>query len=202
LDQAAARPGIVRRTYNWVLRWADHPRAEHALFVLAFVESSVFPIPPDVLLIALAIGRPKRAFRFALICSAGSILGAFVGYALGYGLMETVGWPIIRFYGAEDAYFTVRNYFSDYGGIAVAIAGFTFIPYKVFTIASGAAGLNLIVFGVASFVSRTARFCIVAGVIYLFGPSVKRVLDRYAEWLALLFVVLLIGGFILIKAVF
>ena len=171
------------------------------MFLLSFAESSFFPIPPDVLLIALVLGARKRWFKFAAICTAGSVIGGIAGYYIGIALMDTVGRPIIDFYHAREHWDKVHRLYTEYGVWIVFVAAFTPIPYKVFTIASGAFELNLPAFCVVSAVGRGARFFIVATLLYLFGPPMKRFIDKYFDWLALAFVVLLVGGFVAIKFV-
>lgn len=190
---------MLRRLYDWVLHWAETPYGSWALFFLALAESSFFPIPPDVLLIALAISIPTKSFRYALICSLGSLLGGVIGYGIGYQFMDLVGFRIVNFYGFAEQYYTVGDLYNKYNAWAVGIAGFTPIPYKVFTISAGAFKINFIIFFIASAVSRAARFFLVGWLIYKFGPTIKLFIDRYFNALAFVFVALLIGGFILIK---
>jgi membrane protein YqaA with SNARE-associated domain len=189
---------MLRRLYQWVLSWAAHPYGTYALFILAFAESSFFPIPPDVLLIALALGKPQAAYRFAFVCSIGSVLGGIGGYLIGWQLMQTVGHPIIEFYHAQNQFVEVQRTFLRYGGWAVAIAGFTPIPYKVFTLASGAAQLSFSTFVFASLVSRSARFFLVSGLIYYFGPAIHAFIDKYFNILTIVFTVLVLLGFIVL----
>lgn len=192
---------MIKRLYDWVLSWADTPYGGIALFLLAFSESSFFPIPPDVLLIALCVGKPKNAFRFAMICSAGSVLGGILGYIIGWQFMSIVGSKIIALYGLSDKVSYIEVLYNQYDAWAVGIAGFTPIPYKVFTIAAGMFKINFYVFCIASLVSRSARFFIVSGLIYLFGAKIKAFIDKYFNLLSILFVVFLIAGFVLIKYV-
>jgi membrane protein YqaA with SNARE-associated domain len=198
---AAARwfPEKLRQLYDWVLSWADRPNAGLALFMLAFAESSFFPIPPDVLLIALALSRPDRAFRWAFIALAGSVAGGVAGYGLGYFFMETVGSRILDFYHLQEQYRSVQGMYHQYDAWAVAAGGFTPLPYKLFTITAGAFRLDLLTFFIASVISRAGRFFLVAGAIYFFGPAVKNFLDRYFNICTIIFTVLLIGGFFAIK---
>lgn len=191
--------GKLRELYDWVLHWAETPYGSWALFLLAFAESSFFPIPPDVLLIALAVSIPSKAFRYALICSFGSVLGGIFGYVIGYQFMELIGFGILNFYGLTEKYESVAELYNRYNAWAVGIAGFTPIPYKVFTISAGAFKINFPVFMLASVVSRSARFFIVGGLIYIFGVQIRSFIDRYFNILAVIFVLLLIGGFILIR---
>ncbi len=193
--------GLLRRLYDWVLSWAERKSALGALWAMAFAEASFFPIPPDVLLMAMAIGKPRRAFRFALVCTLGSLMGALFGYLLGYQFYALVGQPIIDFYSAADQYERVRELFETWNAVAVAIAGFTPIPFKVFTIAAGAFRVHLLTFFLAAAVSRSARFFLVSGLIYYLGPAIKEKIDRYFNQLTILFVVLLVGGFLVLKYV-
>ena len=193
---------LIRKTYDWVLHWAETPYGAWALFILAFCESSFFPIPPDILLIALAISIPLKSFRYALICSIGSVLGGAFGYLIGVELMDTIGKPILEFYGVMAKYEHIGSLYNQYNAWAVGIAGFTPIPYKVFTIAAGAFKIDFGVFLLASFVSRSARFFIVATLIYKFGSPIKTFIDKYFNLLTIIFTILLILGFVLIKFIF
>jgi membrane protein YqaA with SNARE-associated domain len=190
---------VLSRLYDWVLRWAETPYGTWALFVLAFCESSFFPIPPDVLLITLSVVRPERSLGYALVCSVGSILGGSLGYLIGWQFMTTVGDAIIRFYGLIDKYEYMHQLYSLYDAWVVGIAGFTPIPYKAFTITAGAFRIDFMVFLIASAISRSARFFMVGGLIYLFGPKIKSFIEKYFNALAIAIVVLLILGFVVIK---
>jgi len=190
---------MLRRLYDWVLHWAETPFGSWALFILAFAESSFFPIPPDVLLIALAISIPAKAFRYALICSVGSVLGGMAGYVIGHQFMDLIGFRILAFYDLMDNYSVISKLYERYNAWAVGIAGFTPIPYKVFTISAGAFKINFPVFLAASIASRSARFFIVGWLIYKFGSGIRTFIDRYFNILSVVFVILLIGGFILVK---
>lgn len=193
---------LLHNLYDWVLHWAETPYGVPALFVLAFAESSFFPVPPDVLLIALAIAIPTRAFRYALVCSVGSILGGMLGYVIGWQFYELVGAPIITFYGYQAHYDKVATLYQEHGVWAVFIAGLTPIPYKVFTIASGAFYFPFLKFLVASILSRSARFFLVSALIWGFGPKIKGFIDKYFNLLVILFTAALIGGFLVIKFVY
>ncbi|MFH2219575.1 MAG: YqaA family protein [Pseudomonadota bacterium] len=190
---------MLRRLYDWVLHWAETPYGAWALFALAFCESSFFPIPPDILLIALAVSIPKKALRYALICSIGSVLGGCFGYLIGWQFMTGVGDKIISFYGLSQKVEYIRELYVAYDAWAIGIAGFTPIPYKVFTISAGAFNINFSIFVIASAVSRSARFFLVGGLIYFFGPGIQAFIDKYFNILATAFTVLLIAGFVLIK---
>ncbi|MCD4763564.1 MAG: DedA family protein [Desulfobacterales bacterium] len=193
---------MLRRLYSWVLHWAETPYGSWALFLLALSESSFFPVPPDVLLIALAVSIPKKSFKYALICTAGSLIGGCLGYLIGWQFMITVGEKIIQFYGLTHKMQYIKDLYMQYDAWAIGIAGFTPIPYKVFTISAGAFDINFTVFIIASAISRAARFFLVAWLIYLFGPKIKTFIDKYFNILAITFVVLLIAGFVIIKFFF
>jgi len=191
--------GLMRRAYDWTLQWADRPGGKRALFILAFAESSFFPIPPDVLLLALAVGAPTKAFRFALICSAGSVLGGAVGYGIGLWGYELIGQPIVQFYKGEAVMEKIRGLYDEHGFLGILIAAITPIPYKVFTIASGLFKYNFASFMVASVIGRSFRFFCVAAVVKYFGPTVKEYIEKYFNWFSWGFMVLLILGFIVLK---
>jgi membrane protein YqaA with SNARE-associated domain len=197
----AAKPNIVRRLYNWVLRWAETPYGVPALFVLAVAESSFFPIPPDVLLMALALSVPTKAFRFALWCTIGSVLGGVIGYYIGYGLWGSVEPMLIPTVFSAEKFEKVTGLYEEYGVPIVFAAGFTPIPYKVFTIAGGVAEINLPAFIATSIVGRGARFFLVAAVIRRYGDLAKDLIDRYFNLVTLAFTVLLVGAFLLLKVV-
>lgn len=193
----------LKRLYQWVLHWAETPYGVPALFLLSFAESSFFPIPPDVLLIALTLSIPRKGFYYAAVCSLGSVLGGMAGYAIGYYFWEAIGQPIINFYHAQEAYAAVQKAYQDNAFFAVFTAAFTPIPYKVFTIAGGICHIRLLedlVLG--SLIGRSLRFFAVAALFYFFGPPIKKFIDRYFELLTIVFTVLLIGGFLAIKYVF
>jgi membrane protein YqaA with SNARE-associated domain len=192
---------IIRRLYDWVLHWAETRYAVPALFLLAFAESSFFPVPPDVLLITLAVAIPKKSFRYAGISTVGSVLGGMLGYIIGLELIETIGMPILEFYGALDKYEYIQALYQKYDAWAVGVAGFTPIPYKVFTIAAGAFKINFPVFVLASIAGRAGRFFLVAALIYRFGPSIKGFIDKYFNLLTVVFFALLVIGFLVIRYV-
>jgi membrane protein YqaA with SNARE-associated domain len=193
---------MLRGLYDWVLHWAATPYGSWALFLLALSESSFFPIPPDVLLIALAVAIPEKSFKYALICSVGSVLGGCLGYLIGWQFMTGIGERIISFYGLNQKVAYIAELYSTYDAWAIGIAGFTPIPYKVFTITAGAFKIDFWVFLLASIVSRSARFFLVGGLIYIFGAQIKSFIDRYFNLLAIAFAVLLVVGFIIIKLFF
>lgn len=203
-DSAApqpSRPNFIRRLYDWVLSWAETPYGVPALFVLAFVESSFFPIPPDVLLIALALAAPSRAFGFALWCAVGSVLGGALGYTIGWAAWSAVE-PLAFAYVpgfSEEKFEKVMGIYREHGVVFVFTAAFTPIPYKVFTIAAGVAKLNMPVFLVASFCGRAGRFLLVALIIRWLGDRAKDFIDRYFNLVTIGGTVLLVGGFAALK---
>ena len=196
---------IVKRLYDWVLSWGDSRWGALALFVLAFAESSFFPIPPDVLLIALCLGAVKRSFRYAAICLAGSILGAVVGYAIGFYLWQNTAGEYTAlanwFYNhvfSMDSFLEVKSLYDAYDFWIVFTAGFTPLPYKLFTITGGLFKIDFVMFIIASIVSRGLRFFLIGGLIWKFGAPIKTFIDKYFNLLAILFTILLIGSFVLI----
>jgi len=195
---------LVRRLYDWVLHWADTPYGAPALFLLAFVESSIFPVPPDVLLITLSIARPRRAWFYATLCSVGSVLGGMVGYLLGWGfwsLLDDFFFSYVPGF-TPELFARVQELYAQHDFWVVFTAGFTPIPYKVITIAAGVFLINFPVFVLASTVGRSARFFLVAWLIRRFGPEIRAFVDRYFNLLSIVFMVLLIGGFLVIKYAF
>nr|WP_255618431.1 YqaA family protein [Roseibaca sp. Y0-43] len=178
---------------------ASHPRALWVLAFVAFIESSVFPIPPDALMIPMIIARPSRAFLIAAVATAASVLGGLAGYAIGYGAFELVGRPVLEFYG-KDAYFAeFAARYAEWGAWAVLIAGVTPFPYKVITILSGATALSLPVFILASVVARALRFFIVAALLWKFGAPIRDFIERRLGLVFVVFVVLLVGGFYAVR---
>lgn len=201
-----------RRLYDWVLSWGNSRHGGKALFVLSAAEASFFPVPPDALLIALCMGAHKKWVRFAVICSIGSVIGGALGYLIGWGAFDLIGHHIVAFVaglagGDPEEMLAVADYWFNekmlygmrVGAWAVGIAGFTPIPYKIFTIAAGFFQMNFGIFLLASTVSRSLRFFVVAGLIGILfekhGPRIERFIDKYFNLLAVAFVVLLILGF-------
>lgn len=192
-------PRRLRRLYDWTVHFADTPYAAAALFALAFVESSFFPIPPDVLLIPLVILAPRRWYWLAAIATAGSVLGGLFGYYIGFGFYEFFGRHIVARYGMEGAIAVVGGRYAANAFIAIFGAAFTPIPYKVFTIAAGLFHLPLPVFIIASVLGRGLRFFIVAALLNWCGNRVKNIVERYFNVLSLVFLGLLIAGFVMLK---
>lgn len=193
---------MLRRLYDWVLELAEHKHAPRALGAVSFAESSFFPIPPDVMLIPMALTKRHKAFFYALICTIGSVLGGLFGYFIGAVLLDTVGQPIIALYNLENKMEDFSTLYNEWGFWIVFLAGFTPIPYKVFTIASGMTGLNLPGFVLASLISRGGRFFLVAGLLYFFGPTIRQFIDRYFGLVCLFGGILLVAGFLLLKYIF
>jgi len=193
---------LIKKLYDWVLHWAETPYAVPALFLLAFAESSFFPVPPDVLLIALAISIPKKAFKYALICMVGSVIGGILGYGIGVYGYESVGRPIVDFYHGQEVMELIKTKYDQHGFLGILIAAITPIPYKVFTIASGVFKFDFWLFTLASIIGRSTRFFIVAALIWKFGSPIRNFIEKYFNLLSILFMILLIGGFLLIKYVF
>lgn len=203
--------GWVRRLKDWVEGLAEKPYALPALFILAFTESIFFPIPADVLLMALCVSLPRQSFRFALVCTAGSVLGAMGGYGIGYGLWYTAAgefsslaqffFDTIPAFNPEN-FETVGEAYQTYDAWTVFIAGFTPLPYKVVTITAGIFKIDVLVFLGMSLLSRGLRFGLVGALFFFFGKPIKTFIDKYLEILSILFVILLIGGFLALKYVF
>jgi len=196
---APKRPHVVRRLYDWVLHWAETPYGAWALFLLAFAESSFFPVPPDVLLIALAIAIPAKSFRYAAICTAGSLVGGLAGYGIGAGLWAAVHGLFIPHLFSQATFNHVVELYRQYDFWVVFTAAFTPIPYKVITISAGVCHINLPMFLIASSVGRAARFFLVAGLLRIFGTCIRNFVDRYFNLVTLAFTVLLIGGFVIAR---
>lgn len=187
----------------WVESWAETPHALLVLFILAFIESSFFPIPPDVLLIALLVANNKiKWWKYALICSLGSILGGLFGYFIGYGFYEAVGKKIVEFYNLGGLMAEMGIKYELYSFWIVFTAAFTPIPYKIITISAGFFKISLFGFIIASIVGRAARFFILAYFLKLFGAQVRRAIYKYFNILSIIFMILLIGGFMALKFIF
>ena len=189
----------VRGLYDWTLHWAETPQSLAALFCIALIESSVFPIPPDVLLIAIVAARPGVWVRAAGLCALGSLIGAAIGYAIGAAFMASVGDAIIGFYQAEAAWDRFVGLVDTWGVWFLAAAAFTPLPFKVATIASGATGLAFLPFLTVSLIGRATRFFLVAVLLWRFGPRIRRMIEQHFDLAALLFFVLLVGGFAVLR---
>ncbi|OIQ06747.1 MAG: cytochrome B [Rhodobacteraceae bacterium CG2_30_10_405] len=190
---------MIRSLYDWTLALAQHPRALWALALVAFVESSVFPIPPDILMIPMIVAAPRRAFLIAAVASVSSVLGGMLGYGIGLYLYDSVGLPVLEFYGKTGQFETFRTTYNDWGAWAVLIAGVTPFPYKVITILSGATGLSLPVFMAASIVARGLRFFVVAALLWQFGAPIRDFIERRLGLMFTLAMALLLGGFAAVR---
>lgn len=190
---------MLRKTYDWTMAQAARRNAVWVLAVVSFVESSIFPIPPDVLLIPMVLAAPHRAWFFALVCTVASVIGGFAGYAIGYGLYDLVAQPILAFYGYLDKFAAFQAMYNEWGAWIVFGAGVTPFPYKVITIASGVTSLDIVVFGIASVLSRGLRFFIVAALLWKFGPPIRTFIEQHLGKLTAAFFVLLLGGFIALR---
>ena len=187
--------------YDWVLHWAATPYALPALFIISFAESSFFPVPPDVLLIAMTVAVPALWLRYAFFCSAASVLGGMFGYLIGLKFMDVVGNQILALYHLQEKFDKIGDLYREHEAWAVAGSGFTPIPYKLFTIAAGAFKIDFPTFVFASMLGRAARFFLVAALIYKFGPAIKELIEKYFGWFTIVFFILLVLGFYLLKFV-
>ena len=187
---------MIRRLYDWMMRLARDRRATWWLAAVSFVESSFFPIPPDVMLIPMILANPRRAFYVAGVCTLASVVGGFLGYAIGYWVLETLGKPILAMYGQTRNLEAFQNMFLEYGWWIIVIKGMTPIPYKLITIASGAAHFPLLSFAAASVISRGVRFFLVAALLWKFGDPIREFVEKRLTLVTTAFVVVLIGGFV------
>jgi membrane protein YqaA with SNARE-associated domain len=207
-----ARPGrspiadsdgfMIRRLYDWTMSFARTRHAERALAGVSFIESSFFPIPPDALLIPMVLAERLRWLRYALVCTIASVLGALLGYVIGAWLFDAIGRPILAFYGKEDSFTQVADWYNTWGGWGVLFAAVTPFPYKVLTIFSGATGLNLVTFVIVSIIGRGFRFFLVAWLLYRIGEPIRLFIEKHLGLLFTAFMVLLIGGFVAIRYMF
>ncbi|MCC6143235.1 MAG: DedA family protein [Candidatus Hydrogenedentes bacterium] len=191
----------IRRLYDWVLSWANTPYGTAALVVLSFAEASFFPVPPDVLLIALCVGNRSKSLYFAGVCALASVVGGIAGYLIGWGAWEAVDQLFFNYVpGFTEAQFhNVQAYYDKYNFWIVFIAAFTPIPYQVITITAGVFGVNFVMFMIASVIGRSARFFLVAGLLYIYGEKIRDFIDTRFNALSVIFTLLLVGGFIALK---
>ena len=201
IDQPKVRKPMIKRLYNKTMTLADHPQAIYFLAVVSFIEASFFPIPPDVMLIPMVLMNPSRAWFFALIATVFSVLGGVFGYIIGAFAYDQFAQPILYTLGKEAEMANFSQKYNEIGLWAVITAGVSPIPFKVITIMSGATNLNFVVFLGASLVSRGIRFFIVAGLLNFYGPEIKNFIERYLNLVFMLFVILLIFGFIGLKLI-
>jgi membrane protein YqaA with SNARE-associated domain len=190
---------MLRRVYDRVIALAEHPRALWWLALVSFVESSFFPIPPDAMLIPMVLAKPARAWIIATVCTVASVAGGFLGYAIGYYFFETWGQSIIEFYGMQSAFANFQDQFNKYGLEIILIKGLTPIPYKIVTIASGAAHFDLMTFAIASIVTRGARFFAVAALLRVFGEPIRHFIEKRLTLVTTVFIVVVIAGFVALR---
>ena len=192
---------IFRKLYAWTLNQASKKRAAWFLSLVSFAESSFFPIPPDIILIPMILAKRAKAFFYALICTLSSVTGGIFGYLIGLMLFNSIGVLLINFYHLDEQVNEFKNYYNSYGAWIVIIAGFTPFPFKVITIASGLFQLNFIIFIICSILSRGARFYLVSTLLYFFGENIKIFIDKYFNFLTILFFIFLIGGIFIVKII-
>lgn len=190
---------MMRRLYDWMMGLAGGPAAPHALFWVSFVESSFFPIPPDVMLVPMVLANRTKAWFYATLATVGSVIGGILGYAIGYYFFEAVGQPILNMYGKAQSFGQFTQLFNDWGVWIIIVKGMTPIPYKILTIAAGVAHMALFPFMVASVIARAMRFYLVAGLLYWFGEPIRSFIERRLSLVTTVFVILLVGGFVLVK---
>lgn len=193
---------MLKRLYEWTLDKAGHRHAERWLGAISFMESSFFPIPPDIMLIPMCLAKPERAFRYAFVCTIASVIGALLGYAIGYFLFETVGQAILDLYGLGDRFESFAAQFNEQGWIIVLLAGFTPLPFKVITIAAGATAMPLYILVAAAVIARSARFFLVAALLWKFGEPMKRIIDRHFGLLTTVVGIVGVGGFVAVRYLF
>ncbi|MDR3450918.1 MAG: VTT domain-containing protein [Alphaproteobacteria bacterium] len=189
---------MIRKLYDWVLAQAEKPYAAWVLFALAVAEASVFPLPPDLLLLPLVIARRDHAWRLAAICTAGSVLGGLIGYGIGAAAMATLGQWVVNTYHLQDAFQKFHDGFNEYGVWIIVAKGLTPIPFKLVTIASGVAGLNLAAFVAAAAATRGARFFLIAALVRRYGEPIRTFIEKYLNWVALGVLVAILAGFWLV----
>lgn len=192
---------IFRKLYRWTLNKSSHKSAPWFLSIISFAESSIFPIPPDIILIPMVLANKLKAFLYAFICTISSVLGGLFGYLIGLVLFNSIGLVLVEFYHLEVSLEKFKELYNIYGTWIVIIAGFTPFPFKVITIASGLFELNILIFLFCSLISRGARFYIVAGLLYLFGENIKKFIDTYFNILTVLFFVLLVGSILIVRII-
>ncbi|WP_334150318.1 YqaA family protein [Hyphomicrobium sp.] len=193
---------MMRRLYDWMMAKARSERAPHALFWVAFIESSFFPIPPDVMLIPMVIANRLKAWWYATVATIGSVIGGVFGYLIGYFFFEQIGRPILEFYGKAESFGQFTSWFNDWGVWILIIKGMTPFPYKVLTITAGVTHMPLVEFMLASVIARAMRFYLVAGLLYFFGEPIREFIEKRLNVVTTVFIVLLVLGFVAIRYVF
>jgi membrane protein YqaA with SNARE-associated domain len=186
---------MFKRLYQWVLSLSESPRAPAALAIIAFAESSFFPIPPDLILVPMSLARPERAWRYAAICTVASVAGGILGYAIGALLYDTIGQWLIHAYGYGDRVAALKETYARWGALVILLKGLTPIPYKLVTIVSGLLGYNFAIFVLLSIITRGARFFILAGALNLFGDTLKVALERHFALFMGIIAVTIVAGF-------
>lgn len=189
---------VLRRLYDWTLSLGASRHAVWALAAVSFIESSIFPIPPDALLIPMIIADRRRAWRLAAICTVSSVIGGFLGYAIGYFAFDAIGEPLLRFYGIADRYHHLEELYAKYGAWLIIIKGATPIPFKLVTIASGAFHFPLATFAISALISRGIRFFLIAALLWKFGEPIRDFIERRLGLVFSLAVAVLVGGFLLV----
>jgi len=189
----------LKRLYNWTLDKANHKNAKWYLSIISFAESSFFPIPPDLLLIPMALASKTKAIFYAFICTFSSVIGGILGYAIGYYFYNTLGIYIVEFYHLENSFSVFEDYYKEFGILIVLGAGITPFPYKFITIASGVFGLNIFLFFIFSIVGRGLRFYLIAILLYFFGEKIKLIIDKYFNILTIVFFILFVGSVFIIR---
>lgn len=190
---------VIRRLYDWTLRIASHRHATWGLAGVSFAESSFFPIPPDVVLIPMCVANRQKAFFYAAVCTVSSVIGGLLGYAIGYFLFDAIGAKIIEFYHYHEAFENLKQKYAEWGMWLIIAKGLTPIPYKIVTITSGVLKFSVPVFIFSSIVSRSLRFFLVAALIWKFGAPIQAFIEKHLTWLTFLFLIILIGGFVVVK---
>ncbi len=193
---------MLKKLYDWLMALAASKHAPASLSAISFAESSFFPLPPDILLIPMVVAKRQHWFIYATICTVSSVLGAFVGYAIGALLFQLIGMPILEFYGSAHAFDRFVQWYDQWGGWGIFLGAVTPFPYKVLTIFSGTVGFNLLQFAIVSVIGRGLRFFLVAGLLYWFGEPIRLFIEKYLGPLFILFCVMLIGGFIAVRFMF
>lgn len=190
---------MLRSMYDWVIRLSEHPKSLWALAGVSFAESSFFPIPPDIMLIPMVVAQRAKAWLIAGVCTAASVAGGFLGYAIGFFFFATVGQWLIDFFGLQAAFANFQQLFNKYGLWVILIKGLTPIPYKLVTIASGALHFDLLTFGLASLVTRAGRFYLVAALLYFYGAPIRTFIEKHLTLVTTAAVVLIVAGFVMLR---
>lgn len=193
---------LLHNLYRWTLKWAAHPRAVWALFFISFIESSVFLIPPDILLIPMVLARPNRWFSYAAVTTIGSVLGGIAGYFIGFALWESIGKAVVAFYHVGPYVAIIKHQYELHAFLTIFTAAFTPIPYKVITIAAGLFQISIFTLVIASVIGRGLRFFLVAGAVGYWGDPIRALIEKYFDLLTILFTLALVGGFVVLKFLF